>query len=176
MRLLLLTLTALLVGCAGSPDVFTQQHQLGKGINMGNSLEGPTEGAWGRKIEDTDFPRLKAAGFDSVRLPVKWSAHAAATAPYAIDPAWMARVDHVVRANLAAALDADETSIFFETPHRLDSTQILPRASRYHRCFRRRFSFSLVVSRSGALLPLSSFPGRAQTRATDNNGAARHRV
>lgn len=104
MRLLLLALTALLVGCANSPDVFTQQRQLGKGLNMGNSLEGPTEGEWGRKIEDADFPRIKAAGFDSVRIPVRWSTHAAQTAPYTIDPTFMQRVDHVVRTALAADL------------------------------------------------------------------------
>ena len=81
-----------------------QQAKLGRGLNLGNALEGPTEGAWGRKLEDADFPRIKAAGFDAVRLPVRWSAHAQANAPYTIDPLWMARVDHVVRACLAAKL------------------------------------------------------------------------
>ena len=45
----------------------------------------------------TSAAALKAAGFDSVRIPIKWSAHAAKTAPYTIDPAFMDRVDHVVR-------------------------------------------------------------------------------
>jgi endoglucanase len=103
LRLLSLSLLALLAGCR-APDVFEQHAKLGRGVNLGNALEGPTEGAWGRKLEDADFPRIKAAGFDAVRLPVRWSTHAQIEAPYAIDPAWMARVDHVVRANLAAGL------------------------------------------------------------------------
>lgn len=89
---------------AGADDVQTQHAKLGRGINLGNALEGPHEGAWGRKLEEADFPRIKNAGFDSVRIPVRWSAHAASTAPYTIDAAWMARVDHVVKACLAAKL------------------------------------------------------------------------
>lgn len=85
-------------------EVFEQQRRLGRGLNMGNSLEGPTEGAWGHVIQDVDFPRIKAAGFDSVRIPTKWSAHAGKEAAYAIEPAFMARVDHVVKTALAAGL------------------------------------------------------------------------
>lgn len=93
-----------LTSAVSAGDIFEQQRRLGRGLNMGNSLEGPTEGSWGRVIQDEDFPRIKAAGFDSVRLPVKWSAHAAKEAPYPIDPVFMARVDHVVKTALAAGL------------------------------------------------------------------------
>lgn len=99
-----LSLLLLLTLSLPAADVFEQQRRLGRGLNMGNSLEGPTEGAWGRPIQDEDFPRIKAAGFDSVRIPTKWSAHAAKEAPYAIDPVFMARVDHVVKTALAAGL------------------------------------------------------------------------
>jgi len=104
MRLLLSTLLLLAAHAAAADDAFAQQRALGKGMNMGNALEAPHEGAWGVRIHDEDFPRLKAAGFDSVRIPVKWSAHAAKSAPYAIEPAFMERVDHVVRTALAAGL------------------------------------------------------------------------
>lgn len=85
-------------------DVFEQNRQLGRGLNMGNCLEAPKEGAWGVQIHDEDFLRIKAAGFDSVRIPTKWSAHAAKDAPYTIDSAFMARVDHVIRTARAAGL------------------------------------------------------------------------
>ncbi|RYY33102.1 MAG: glycoside hydrolase family 5 protein, partial [Sphingomonadales bacterium] len=49
---------------------------------MGNHLEAPNEGDWGRAIVDGDFAIIKAAGFDTIRLPVRWSAHALAGAPY----------------------------------------------------------------------------------------------
>jgi len=70
---------------------------IGKCVNMGNHLEPPTEAGWGgRPIADDDFRIIKAAGFDSVRIPVRWSSHAQTSAPYTIDPAFMARVKHVV--------------------------------------------------------------------------------
>lgn len=78
---------------------------LGKCLNMGNHLEAPNEGDWGRAIVDGDFAIIKAAGFTSIRLPVRWSAHAQTTAPYTIDPAWMARVRHVVDTARAAGLN-----------------------------------------------------------------------
>lgn len=105
MRLLFTTLLLCVTPIfAAGDDAFAQQRQLGKGMNMGNALEAPNEGAWGARIHDEDFPRLKKAGFDSVRIPVKWSAHADRSAPYAIDAAFMARVEHVVRAALDAQL------------------------------------------------------------------------
>jgi endoglucanase len=93
-----------LIGCVSSPDAFQQQASLGRGINLGNSLEAPVEGAWGPKITDEDLVRLKKAGFNSVRIPTRWSAHALKVAPYTIDPAFMARVDHVVQVALSQGL------------------------------------------------------------------------
>ncbi len=37
-------------------------------INMGNALDGPSEGAWGMKIEKDYFALMKQAGFQSVRI------------------------------------------------------------------------------------------------------------
>lgn len=71
---------------------------------MSNQLEGnPTEGSWGRAIADDDFVQIKAQGFETVRIPVRWSTHALDTPPYTIDAAWMDRVEEVV--NLARASD-----------------------------------------------------------------------
>lgn len=78
---------------------------VGRCINMGNHLEPPDEGAWGRRIAADDFAIIAAAGFNTVRLPVRWSGHAATTAPYAIDAGFMARVRQVVAAARAAHLN-----------------------------------------------------------------------
>jgi endoglucanase len=78
---------------------------LGKCVNMANHLEPPNEGDWGRAIADDDFTIIKAAGFTSVRLPVRFSGHALAAAPYTIDAAFMARVHHVVDLATAAGLN-----------------------------------------------------------------------
>lgn len=80
-----------------------------KGINLGNRMEAPNEGDWGGSILATDFPFIAARGFDHVRIPIRFSGHAAAGAPYTIDEAFFARVDTVLdqaaQANLAAVID-----------------------------------------------------------------------
>lgn len=78
--------------------------RIGPCVNMGNHLEAPNEGDWGRAIVDSDFTEIRAQGFETVRLPVRFSNHAATTVPYAIDAAFMDRVEHVVDAARAAGL------------------------------------------------------------------------
>lgn len=48
--------------------------RLGKGINLGNSWEsdGKDDGGWSNPIKDEDFRIIKEAGFNSIRLPVRW--------------------------------------------------------------------------------------------------------
>lgn len=69
---------------------------LKRGMNLGNALEAPDEGAWGYTIEEEDLKKIKDAGFDYVRIPIKWSAHTNSKAPYQIDKAFMKRVTEVV--------------------------------------------------------------------------------
>ncbi len=77
---------------------------LGRGVNYGNMLEAPREGEWGLRFDDK-FPQLiKAAGFDSVRVPVRWSSATSTKAPFQIDPEYLARVRHVVELNLEQGL------------------------------------------------------------------------
>jgi endoglucanase len=78
---------------------------LGKCVNLSNMLEAPNEGDWGRAFQDQDAARIRQAGFATVRLPVRFSSHAGSAAPYAIDPAFMARVHHVVDTLLAQNLN-----------------------------------------------------------------------
>jgi endoglucanase len=103
---MLRSLAALLLFALTLPaaDVFEQQRRLGRGLNLGNSLEAPKGATWGRPIAEEDFPRIKAAGFSSVRIPVRWSDYAAKDAPYAIDPVFGAKVEALVRAALKADL------------------------------------------------------------------------
>jgi endoglucanase len=72
----------------------------GRGINLGNALEAPNEGDWGVTLEESHFAAIAAAGFESVRIPVRWSAHAEAAAPYRIEPKFFERVDWAVRQSL----------------------------------------------------------------------------
>ncbi|MCC7054442.1 MAG: glycoside hydrolase family 5 protein [Gemmatimonadaceae bacterium] len=85
-------------------DAATVARELGRGVNLGNALEGPSEGAWGVRLSDALFDAAKASGATTIRLPVRFSNHAAATAPYALDEAFMLRVDWAVDAALARGL------------------------------------------------------------------------
>ena len=70
---------------------------MGRGINLGNTLEPPREGAWNNgPARETYFDAYAEAGFTNVRIPVRWDQHTARTAPYAIDATWMDRVEEVV--------------------------------------------------------------------------------
>lgn len=70
---------------------------LGRGINLGNALEAPNEGEWGVRLEESYFDRIKEAGFDNVRIPVRWSNHADKAAPYRVDPKFFERVDWAIK-------------------------------------------------------------------------------
>jgi len=65
-------------------------------INMGSALEAPPGENWGYTIRADDFARIRAAGFDTVRLPVKWSAYTGPGPDYTIDPRFLNYVDGVL--------------------------------------------------------------------------------
>jgi endoglucanase len=73
---------------------------LKRGVNFGNMLDAPTEGAWTLRVEDRFIALVGAQGpvpIASVRLPVRWSNHASPDAQARIDPVFMARVEDVVQ-------------------------------------------------------------------------------
>jgi endoglucanase len=59
-------------------------------------LEAPSEGEWGLFVQEEYFDLIEEAGFDFVRLPVRWNTHAEEEWPYTIDSAFFARVDDAV--------------------------------------------------------------------------------
>jgi len=75
-----------------------------RGINLGNRLEAPKEGDWGGTVVASDFPFIAKRGFDHVRIPIRFSGHAQASAPYTIDATFFARIDTVIDQALAAKL------------------------------------------------------------------------
>ncbi|MFE6174568.1 cellulase family glycosylhydrolase [Streptomyces sp. NPDC056464] len=74
--------------------------------NLGNTLDAiPEETSWGNpKATRELLETVRAQGFRSVRIPVTWSAHQSATAPYTVDAAYMSRVKQVVDWALAENL------------------------------------------------------------------------
>ena len=113
-------LAALLISGVAAPALAkTDSLPIGRCVNMGNSLETPAEGAWGgKKIDAADFKRIADAGFNTIRLPVRWSTRASDTAPYSIDPAFMARVKTVVDDARKVGLNVILNSHHFEEIHK----------------------------------------------------------
>lgn len=83
--------------------------QLGHGVNLGNMLESPHEGAWGQTVHEDYFPTIRQAGFTLIRVPISWAAHVGPAPDFTIDPTFLSRIDWVVaqaeKNNLTAILD-----------------------------------------------------------------------
>jgi len=91
---------------------------VGPCMNIGNSLEPPQESAWGGKpVTADDFLRIKQAGFQTIRLPVRWHNKSSAKPPHAIDPVWMDRVALAVDQALGAGLNVILNSHHFDPIH-----------------------------------------------------------
>jgi len=88
---------------------------LHRGVNFGNILEVTNEGDWALYVQEEYFDLIKQAGFDFVRLPLNWKAHATRTGyddgdtGYTIEPSFFVRVDEVVgwalKRNLSIIID-----------------------------------------------------------------------
>jgi endoglucanase len=74
-----------------------------KGINLGNCLDAPAEGAWGNMLSEKQFEMAAAAGFDHVRLPTRFSApeRTGTKPPYTVTAEFLKRVDWAVDQALA---------------------------------------------------------------------------
>lgn len=70
--------------------------QMGRGINIGNTMEAPNEGLWGNTVQKYYFDDYVNAGFTCVRIPITWKYHTSGKSPYTLNQSWLARVDTVV--------------------------------------------------------------------------------
>ncbi len=96
----------------------TKPLPVGTCVNMGNTLEPQTEGAWGgARASKADFERIAAAGFQTVRIPVRWHNKSSDQPPYAVDRKWMDRVQQIVDWALAADLNVILNSHHFDPIH-----------------------------------------------------------
>ncbi|ERP31880.1 glycoside hydrolase family 5 protein [Chitinivibrio alkaliphilus] len=119
------TLMALLFLCIPllSAPLSDLMEEMQRGINLGNALESPRfEGEWGYTIEDAHLDSMAQAGFTSVRIPVRWDTRLSrdTAGNLHVDSAFMARVDHVVRAvlerDMYPVLNVHHYEPLFEAP------------------------------------------------------------
>ena len=76
-----------------SADIQEMNGKLGRGMNMGNMLEAPREGEWGTPLDTAFFKIIRDRGFDSVRIPIRWSAEGRVgeEPPYKVSDEFFAR-------------------------------------------------------------------------------------
>ncbi|MCB9641836.1 MAG: glycoside hydrolase family 5 protein [Myxococcales bacterium] len=95
---------------------------LGRGMNLGNALEAPVEGEWGVTIQSTMFQHLREAKFQSVRIPVRWSAHVSMSPPYTISSDFFLRMDQVIQQalenGLAVVINDHHDDALYEEPEK----------------------------------------------------------
>jgi endoglucanase len=79
-------------------DAHSINQRLGRGINMGNAFEAPTETGWGNQWFPDYFKIMSELGFSHVRIPIRWNTaeRSMSTAPYTIYPVFMQRIKFVV--------------------------------------------------------------------------------
>ncbi len=80
----------------GQVTPWEMAERMGKGINLGNTLEAPYEGDWSSPAAEYYFHDFIDAGFTCVRIPIRWTNHMLDSTPYTIDSAWMDRVEQVI--------------------------------------------------------------------------------
>jgi len=85
-----------------------------RGVNLGNALEAPNEGDWGYRIELSHLDAIHGTGFDGIRLPVRFDAHAGSAPPYAISGSLWRRVDEIVEHALGLGLKVQLDMHHFE--------------------------------------------------------------
>ncbi|MCD0445101.1 cellulase family glycosylhydrolase [Glycomyces sp. A-F 0318] len=90
----------------GDADAMETVAAMEPGWNLGNSLDavGADETAWGNpRITEALVQNVADQGYNSIRIPVTWDNHQSKSGDYAVEDAYLDRVEEVV----GWALDAD---------------------------------------------------------------------
>ncbi|MGL1934298.1 MAG: cellulase family glycosylhydrolase [Fibrobacterales bacterium] len=84
-------------------DVWEMAKKMGRGINMGNTLEAKGgEGSWAPAAKEYYFDDYKKAGFTNVRIPIHWGIRIDNNG--VIDKSFMNRVEQIVDWSLSRGL------------------------------------------------------------------------
>ncbi len=75
-----------------------------RGANIGNYLEVPRGQDWGVKVSADEFQKIRAEGFDHVRVPCGWQHYAGPAPDYKLEEGIFARADFIVTNALAGGL------------------------------------------------------------------------
>ena len=89
--IVVLSVSGLILGLWASAEVQAQvtpllaSQQMGRGINLGNTLEPELEGGWNNgPAQEVYFDQINEAGFTNVRIPIRWDKHTAPSSPFTV--------------------------------------------------------------------------------------------
>ncbi|MEO0548641.1 MAG: glycoside hydrolase family 5 protein [Pseudomonadota bacterium] len=112
MRIGILALLVGLMECSRAqapqinPGIAISPSPISRCMNLGGALESPTEeGDWGYIVRKADLERLREAGFDTIRLPIRWSTRAGLEPPYTLEPAFLERIEEIIDWSRRAGLN-----------------------------------------------------------------------
>lgn len=123
---------------------------ISRGVNLGNALEAPFEGQWGVVIKDEFFKVIKDAGFDHVRIPVRWNSYAEYNPPYKLSPFIFERVDHLIdeafKNNLYVIINIHHYEEIMQKPeeHRERFLKLWEQISEHYKDYPDRLYFELL--------------------------------
>lgn len=114
---------------------FERNKRLGAGINLNAVVDGNLHPGYERDapLADEELYSIAEAGFKSIRLDVCWAKHASFEPPYSIDPAFFAKVDHIVDVALAAGLAVSIDQHYYPYINMADADERISLEDNYER-------------------------------------------
>jgi endoglucanase len=85
-------------------DAYYWNQLIGKGVNLGNAFEMESSSGQDYIFDREHFSIIKDKGFDSVRIPIRWSIHTSEMSPYNIDKDFFEYMDSVIDSAIASGL------------------------------------------------------------------------
>lgn len=104
-----------------------QNVSFNKCMNIGNALDAPKNQPWDVQMKVEYFDAIKEAGFDSVRIPVKFSDYAKDSNNYKLEEDFMKELDSYVNYALK-----DGLAVILDFHH---FTEIMDEPEKYKECF-----------------------------------------
>lgn len=98
-----------------------------RSMNIGNALDAPRYTPWDVQMKSGYFKAIKKAGFNTVRLPVRFSDYAKDNPNYELDPSFMKRLDGYLHVALKQHL-----YVILDFHH---FVEIMQNPEQYHACF-----------------------------------------
>lgn len=140
---------------------FEMNQRLGRGINIGNTFEAPSETAWGNPWKPEYFRIISGLGFRHVRIPIRWetAARSSAVPPYTVEASFLARIRQVVdtalKYKLHAIINMHHHDSLFARPDREKDRFIAQwdQIARYFSHYPDSLLFEVLNEPHGALTP-----------------------